>query len=175
MQWLLLQYHGMGSMCHGPICSARSRTARHTRVRYDKVRLAVNCRLGAARCLVLSSAHSSGTRVTPSTFRFAFALQTAQRRAAASVALPAGRSTNLIMGRDFASHAGEAATIAEGRWEGLGFFSRGDRPIFGSPDVSLPPAERGLMHILTARVILEEEGPRPQIACGAWSAGALII
>ena len=30
------------------------------------------------------------------------------------------------------------------------------------------------MHILTARVILEEEGPRPQIACGAWSAGALI-
>ena len=30
------------------------------------------------------------------------------------------------------------------------------------------------MHILTARVILEEEGPRPQIACGAWSAGALM-
>ena len=35
-------------------------------------------------------------------------------------------------------------------------------------------AERGLMHILTARVIHEVEGPRPQIACGAWSAGALI-
>ena len=39
----------------------------------------------------------------------------------------------------------------------------------------LVQTERGLMHILTARVILEEEGPRPQIACGAWSAGALIF
>ena len=119
--------------------AARSRNARHTRVRYDKVRLAVNCRLGAARCLVLSSVHSHfrfGTRVTPSTFRFAFALQTAQRRAAASVALPAGRSTNLIIWAEISRRTqGKGATIAEG----LFCFVFGADPFLGVRMCPCPP------------------------------------
>ena len=122
--------------------AARSRNARHTRVRYDKVRLAVNCRLGAARCLVLSSAHSH-FRHARDAIDFSLCL-CAANCAAASDCVRCAPSRPLHephhLGRDFASHAqGKAATIG-----GLGFFSRGRPTHFWESGLCPCPRPKGV-------------------------------